>query len=56
MQTIDQFCQQLGLNADQTTKVASYVSDLAIELLQSIKEDNIRNFDETIENLKGAAK
>lgn len=52
MQTISQFCQQLGLNEDQSAKVASYVSDLAIELLQSIKEDNIRNFDETIDNLK----
>ena len=55
MQTIDQFCQELGLNAEQSAKVAQYVSELAIELLQSIKEDNIRNFDETIDNLKNGS-
>lgn len=55
MQTIDQFCTQLGLNEQQSAKVAQYVSELAIELLQSIKEDNIRNFDETIDNLKSSS-
>ena len=52
MQTIDEFCQQLGLNEEQTQKMNQYIAELAIELLQSIKEDNIRNFDETIEKLK----
>ena len=53
MQPIDQFCQELKLNPQQATAVKQYVSSLVIELLESLKQENLQNFDETIDNLKG---
>lgn len=52
MQNIKDLCQELKLNEEQSSRLAQYISDLTIELLQSIKEDNDRNFDETIASLK----
>jgi uncharacterized membrane-anchored protein YjiN (DUF445 family) len=52
MKTIDELITDLKLNPEQAQKVQVYMSELVIELLESIKEDNINNFDETIENLK----
>lgn len=52
MKTIQEFGQELGLNADQINKLEVYMSQLVMELLESIKEDNVRNFDETINSLK----
>ena len=53
MQTIQDFGHSLGLNEDQTKKMEEYITQVVAELLVSIKEDNIKNFDETINNLKG---
>lgn len=53
MQTIDELAKELNLNEDQAAKIQTYINELVIELLLSIKEDNNRNFDETINSLQG---
>jgi hypothetical protein len=52
MKTIEELTAELKLNEDQVVGVKEYINNLLIELLESIKEDHIRNFDETINNLK----
>lgn len=52
MKTIDELAKELNLTPEQSQKIQEYVGDLVIELLESIKQDNIKNFDETIESLK----
>jgi hypothetical protein len=52
MKTIEELTAELKLNEDQVAGVKEYINNLLIELLESIKEDHIRNFDETINNLK----
>ena len=52
MQTIDQLSQELKLAPEQIEGIKSYINGLLVELLESIKQDHIRNFDETINNLK----
>jgi hypothetical protein len=54
MQTIDDLAKDLNLTPEQSAKIQLYINDLAVELLESIKFDNDRNFDETINNLKNA--
>ncbi|HOZ80963.1 MAG TPA: hypothetical protein PK370_01955 [Candidatus Woesebacteria bacterium] len=51
MQTIDEFSKELQLTEEQTNKLQNYISEMVVELLLSIKEDNNKNFDETIKNL-----
>ena len=53
MQTIDELAKELNLTPEQLAKIQQYINQLAVELLESIKFDNDRNFDETINNLKG---
>lgn len=52
MKTIDTICQELKLNPQQSNGIKQYTIDLVIDLLQSLKEDNLKNFDETIEKLQ----
>ncbi len=52
MQTIDQLIQELKLTPEQSEGVKNYINGLLVELLESIKQDHIKNFDETISNLK----
>ena len=52
MKTIDELTKELNLTPDQSQKIQEYVGELVIELLENIKQDNIKNFDETIESLK----
>ena len=52
MKTIDELTKELNLTPEQSQKIQEYVADLVIELLENIKQDNIKNFDETIESLK----
>ena len=51
MQTIDQLAKEIGLNDSQKHQVESYFAGLVIELLETIKQDNIQNFDETINTI-----
>jgi len=52
MQTIEQLIEQLKLTPEQSEGVKDYINGLLVELLESIKQDHIKNFDETINNLK----
>ena len=52
MQTIEQLIQELKLTQNQADGVKDYINGLLVELLESIKQDHIKNFDETINNLK----
>jgi len=55
MQTIEQLTQDLKLNPEQSKAIETYINGLLIELLESIKQDHIKNFEETIDNLRGNA-
>lgn len=52
MKTIEELTQELNLTPEQADGVKLYINSLLIELLESIKQDHIRNFDETIHDLK----
>ena len=52
MKTFDELVKELKLNPDQSQKLQQYINDLVIELLESVKEDIVKNTDETISNLK----
>jgi len=52
MKTIKQLSEELKLTPEQTAGIEQYCSELAVELLKSIKDDNVQNFDETISSLK----
>lgn len=54
MQTIDQLIQELKLTPEQAKEIKQYINSLLVELLESIKQDHINNFDETINNLKNS--
>lgn len=51
MQTIDELSQQIKLSEDQSKAVKLYIGSLVLDLLESLKQDNLKNFDETIESL-----
>lgn len=55
MQTIQELAAELKLAPGQTARLEQFVNQLVIELLESIKDDNNRNFDETIDSLKNPA-
>lgn len=52
MQTINELSQELGLTPEQSTKIQEYLTSLIVEMLQSLRDENSRNFDETIESLR----
>lgn len=52
MQSIDQLVSELKLNPEQSTIVKKYFEDLVLELLESLKQDNLQNFEETISSIK----
>lgn len=52
MKTFDELAAQLNLTPEQKTTIQVYCNELIVELLESIKQDNITNFDETIKSLK----
>lgn len=56
MQTIDQLCAELKLDPNQSDALKVYLTELIVDLLESIKQDNIKNFEETIESLRAPAK
>lgn len=51
MQTFDQLSQELKLTPEQSSAVETYFNQLIVLLLESIKQDNIQNFDETISSI-----
>ena len=55
MQTIEELSKDLKLTPEQSKAIEAYINGLLIELLESIKQDHIKNFEETIENLRNNA-
>lgn len=51
MQTFNELSQQLKLTPAQSQAIEAYFAQVIIELLESIKQDNIQNFDETISSI-----
>lgn len=52
MKTIKELQRQLKLSDRQTKEISVYINGLVIELLGSLKDDTLTNFEETIEALK----
>lgn len=52
MKPIEELMSELNLNEKQAEGVKQYINELLVNLLESIKQDHIKNFDETINNLK----
>lgn len=52
MKPIEELMTELKLTPEQAEGVKEYINGLLIDLLESIKQDHIKNFDETINNLK----
>ena len=53
MKPIEELMSELKLTPDQAEGVKAYINSLLIDLLESIKQDHIKNFEETIDNLRG---
>jgi hypothetical protein len=51
MQTFKALSQQLKLTPEQESAIESYCAQMVVELLESIKQDNVQNFDETISSI-----
>lgn len=52
MQTIDELITDLKLNKEQSALVKNYFENLVVELLESLKQDNLQNFEETINSIR----
>ncbi len=52
MKTIEELIKELKLNPEQSLVVKNYFEDLVIELLESLKQDNLQNFEETISSIR----
>lgn len=52
METIEELIKELKLNHKQAEGVKFYINNLLVDLLESIKKDHIKNFDETIDDLR----
>jgi|GEM_PF-774695 len=55
MQTIEELIKENNLTSQQAESIKAYINGLLIELLESIKQDHIKNFEETIDNLRDSA-
>lgn len=51
MKTFDELSAELNLNQEQQQAIETYFNQLIVELLESIKQDNNQNFDETISSI-----
>ncbi|MFZ2153429.1 MAG: hypothetical protein WAV41_05285 [Microgenomates group bacterium] len=54
MQNFDELSTQLKLTPVQKSSVEKFFGQMIIELLESIKQDNVQNFDETINSIKNS--
>jgi hypothetical protein len=52
MQTIEELITEQKLNPNQSVAIKSYFENLVIELLESLKQDNLQNFEETINSIR----
>jgi hypothetical protein len=51
MQTFNELSKELKLTPEQSAAIEAYCSEMVVELLESIKQDNVQNFDETISSI-----
>ncbi len=52
MKAISQLAAELKLTPEQAGEIERYFKELVVQLLENIKQDNLKNFDETIEKIK----
>lgn len=52
MKTIDELIAGLKLDPQQSQTVKTYFEDLVVELLESLKQDNLQNFEDTINSIR----
>ena len=52
MKTIEELIIELKLTPEQSLVVKNYFEDLVVELLESLKQDNLQNFEETISSIR----
>ena len=52
MQTIEELIKAQKLTPDQSIAVKTYFENLVVELLESLKQDNLQNFEETISSIR----
>lgn len=52
MQTIEELIKEQKLTPEQSLAVKSYFENLVVELLESLKQDNLQNFEETINSIR----
>lgn len=52
MQTIEELIIEQKLTPEQSLAVKSYFENLVVELLESLKQDNLQNFEETISSIR----
>ena len=52
MKTIEELIAELKLSPEQSDIVKNYFEELVIELLESLKQDNLQNFEETISSIR----
>ena len=52
MQTFEELARELKLDPKQSQAVKSYFENLIVELLESLKVDNLDNFDDTIKSVR----
>lgn len=52
MQTIEELIKEQKLSPEQSAAVKTYFENLVIELLESLKQDNLQNFEETINSIR----
>ena len=52
MQTIEELIKEQKLSPEQSAAIKSYFENLIIELLESLKQDNLQNFEDTIASIR----
>jgi len=52
MQTIEELIKTQKLTPEQSIAIKSYFENLVVELLESLKQDNLQNFEETISSIR----
>jgi hypothetical protein len=52
MQTFDELATELKLSPKQSQAIKAYFESLIIELLESLKVDNLENFEDTINSVR----
>lgn len=52
MQTIEELITEQKLTSEQSSAIKNYFEELVVELLESLKQDNLQNFEDTIASIR----